>query len=358
MSRLYLRRKTWWCWGFDSKGKRWARSTKQHDKRAAERAARRIEIELADQAHDARPLALSKAVAELFAHLRKDKRSEVTIEIYESKAGHLARILGTSRDISKLTEADTLAYWTRRSSERVDASDPGPSPHTIQKELRVLVQALRYCKRAGLCKPVCEPGDLMPKELAQGRVYQPRERWLPRDTEYPRLLMALSADRRDYLVAFCFTGLRLSELYKVHAYHIDIERRELDADGTKTRRSKRIIPLSDEAFEVFARRAQARPEGPLFDDWGKLHRDVSAACRRAGIEKASPNDFRRSFCSWLALAGVPMLTASRLLGHASTKMVEQVYAQLSREAMHDAVAKLNKPKADPTVAAKRGRKRV
>jgi integrase len=348
MPRIYLRNKTWWCWGLDAKGKRWRRSTKQRDKRAAERAARRIEIELADQTHESRSLALSKAVECLIEHLDQQQRSKTTLQIYRQKAGHLVRILGARRDVSKMIEADTLEYWRVRSRERVDAEDPGPSAHTVQKELRVLVQAVRYCERAGLCTPVTQPGNLMPKELAQSRVYQPRERWLPRDTEYEALKGAMNTARRDYLVAFCFTGLRLGELYKIHAYHIDLVARELDADGTKTRRSKRIIPLSDEAFEVLARRAKERPTGPLFEEWGKLHRDMRAACKRAGIDPVSPNDLRRTFASWLAQAGVPMLTTARLLGHSSTKMVEQVYAQLSRDVLRDAVATLDRKPEEPS----------
>lgn len=346
MARLYIRDNVWWCWGYDAKGRRWRTSTKQRDKRAAERAARRIEIERADQTHETRKVTLSQAVAALFEHLEQQGRSKTTIEIYRAKAGHLVRVLGSRCDVTRLTEADSLTYWRTRSRERVDEDDAGPSPHSVQKELRVLVQALRYCQRAGLVDASINASNLMPKELAQSRVYHPRERWLPRDTEYEALRAAMSDFRRDYLVAFCFTGLRLGELYRIHAYHVDLEARELDADGTKTRRSKRVIPLSDEVFEVFERRAKERPQGPLFDEWGKLHRDMRAACKRAGIAPVSPNDLRRTFASWLAQAGVPMLTTARLMGHASTKMVEQVYAQLSRNVLREAIATLDRKPED------------
>ncbi len=339
-TRLYLRGRVWWTWGYDGSGKRWDASTKQRDRTAAERVALRFAVEKADQTHATRPLALETAVGKLIDHMELQKRSEVTVEIALSKAGHLTRLLGAKRNIAALTEADTLAYWRARQSEA------DPSPHSVQKELRILCQALRLCTRLKLCTPVTEPRYLMPSELSQTKVYIPRDRWLPRTPrdEYAELLLQLSSERRDYIVALCFTGVRLGELYKLHASHVNVAQAEIDVPGTKTAKSDRTVPLADDALAVLKRRAKARPTGPLFDDWGKLHRDVRSACKRAGIAPVSPNDMRRTFCSWLAIKGVPMLTASRLLGHASTKMVEQVYAQLDSGALRAGVDVLNEKK--------------
>lgn len=285
----------------------------------------------------------------LITHLEAQKRSPETIKMYLSRAGHLLRLLGLTCNVAALTEADTVGYWHRRAREF------DTSKHTVRLELRVLCQALRYCARVGMCTPKTAPGDLMPAELSQTKVYHPRERWLPR-AEYNALLMQLVANRRDYVVTFCNTGVRLGELERLEAVHVKVASKELDVPGRKTRRAVRTIPLSDDALEVLKRRAKARTEGPLFDVWGKLHRDLRAACKRAGIAAASPNDFRRTFCSWLAIKGVPMLTCSRLLGHASTKMVEQVYAQLDSGALRAGVDVLNEAKPVPA-KRKKGRGR-
>lgn len=351
--RIYLRGRIWWAWGYDASGKRWDVSTKQRDERAAERVALRLDREKADQTHSTRPLALEDAISKLIDHLEQvEKRSPVTIEIYLGRAGHLVRVFGSKRNIAALTEADALDYWERRSKE-------GASKHTARLELRVLCQALRFCARKGLCKPTTQPSDLMPTELAQTKVYVPKERWLPRKPrdEYSLLLMQLSAERRDYVVTLCNTGMRLGELYRLEARHVDAPTKgDLDVPGRKTRRAQREVPMQDDALEVLRRRAKAHPKGPLFPEWGKLHRDIKAACKRAGIAPASPNDFRRTFASWLAIAGVPMLTTARLLGHASTKMVEQVYAQLDRGALYEGVAVLNEPKKVPAKKPGKGRR--
>lgn len=341
--RIYLRGRVWWAWGYDASGKRWDASTKQRDERAAERVALRIDRTKADQTNSTRPLALEVAVGKLVDHMEAQKRSPVTIEITLSKAGHLTRVLGPKVNVAAMMPGDVVAYWHKR------AAESAPHKHTVQKEIRVLCQAVRYCARIGLCTPRTSPSDLMPKELSQTKVYKPRTRWLPRSPrdEYAELLLQLTAERRDYVVTFCHTGIRLGELYRLTAGHVDVGQRELDVPGTKTDASDRRVPLSSDALEVLKRRAKARPTGVLFDEWGKLHRDIRAACKRAGIAPVSPNDMRRTFCSWLANAGVPMLVASRLLGHASTKMVEQVYAQLARGPLRDAVDLLDAPKATP-----------
>ena len=38
---------------------------------------------------------------------------------------------------------------------------------------------------------------------------------------------------------------------------------------------------------------------------------------------------RHTFASWLVMEGADLLTVSRLMGHSSTKQVEQTYAHLS-----------------------------
>ncbi|HMJ14785.1 MAG TPA: tyrosine-type recombinase/integrase, partial [Polyangiaceae bacterium] len=58
------------------------------------------------------------------------------------------------------------------------------------------------------------------------------------------------------------------------------------------------------------------------------------------FDPVTPNDLRRTYASWLAQAGVPMLHAMKLMGHGSTQMLERVYAQLAPEHLKEAVALL------------------
>lgn len=186
-------------------------------------------------------------------------------------------------------------------------------------------------------------------------------------------------DRRDYVIVMCQTGARLKELHGIHADHVNLERRTLFIDGTKTKGARRTVPITDAVIEAFERRMKRFPRALLFPPWGKVQRDLYAACLRierrqnpaetrapkkssgtrrvqnpkgnpipksdrvrppVPFDPVTPNDLRRTYASWLAQAGVPMLHAMRLMGHGSTQMLERVYAHLTADNLRDAVALL------------------
>jgi hypothetical protein len=69
-------------------------------------------------------------------------------------------------------------------------------------------------------------------------------------------------------------------------------------------------------------------------------RDLPAACKRAGISRATPNDLRRTHATWLKQDGMDSAVVARLLGHRSTKMVDLVYGKLDEETLRRAVLTL------------------
>jgi integrase len=131
--------------------------------------------------------------------------------------------------------------------------------------------------------------------------------------------------------------------------------------------------LSTTAKTIFkAKLKTAEPGEPLFEYWarGSAERDLKAAWKRArrdALEKAkrkgrvltgwperiSFNDLRRTFCSAMTTAGVPMQHCAELMGHASSDMVQFVYARLAPDSLHAAVDML--PGLDVTAASNKPR---
>lgn len=195
----------------------------------------------------------------------------------------------------------------------------------------------------------------------------------------------LEADRRDYVVVMCQCGVRLGELHRLRAEHVDLRRKTLFIDGKKTGHSRRTVPLTDAAALALAERVKTSGRGPLFPTWKTVTRDLYAACLRIErrmnpqppkakrgsgsvlnpkghpvpkrererpanpFDPVTPNDLRRTYASWLAQAGVPILHAMKLMGHGSTKMLERVYAQLAPQHLHDAVAMLPRDVTAPVL---------
>ncbi|MDH5673703.1 MAG: site-specific integrase [Myxococcales bacterium] len=170
--------------------------------------------------------------------------------------------------------------------------------------------------------------------------YTPRERALSHP-EYLALYSALPPLRRPYLRAFCGLGVRDSELYRILPEHVDSDAKVVLVPGTKTEGAHRVLPPNAELMKLLCERADARDPGePLFEPWTNVRRDLAAACERAGIDRVTPNDLRRSFASWQAEQGVPELVTAALMGHSSSKMVRKVYARIGDQAKRDALAKL------------------
>src|SRR5213075_1395745 len=54
-------------------------------------------------------------------------------------------------------------------------------------------------------------------------------------------------------------------------------------------------------------------------------------CTRAGIERCSPNDLRRTYGRWMRIAAFPDEIIAPTMGHADTRMLERVYGKLTPE---------------------------
>lgn len=307
-----------WCRGRDVDGTPWRESTHQTDRGAAGIAARAIERRRllgTDQPENA------TTIAGALKLLEEDDatagRPPGTIEYHSTKGRHVSRLLGAALQLSKIDGPALKAYATSRIEE-------GAHRHTVAKEITVLRKAARL---AGV--PI--PAKLVPD---LGRFYTPRDRWLPVD-EYRKLLFTLPLNRRHWLIGFCHTGLRDKELRALEAPHVDFARRVLEVPGTKTEKSAREVPLSDDAMHMLEKLVAATPAGEkLFRGiTKKCFRDLmKRACKRAGIALVTPNDMRRTFCSWLANAGVSEGRAARYMGSSST-MVRRVYAQFAASTM-------------------------
>lgn len=331
----------------DLDGRLRQRSTRTKDKAVARQRARQFEREH-EAASRAPTITLEEALMELRDHKVRGERSVVTIEILECKGGHLLRLLGRHRMLDAITIRDTEQYLDKRKTE-------GASNHTIDKELSVLVQCLRRAQHLGLYHSA--PKAVWPSMLRD--TYTPRNRYYTRE-EFRRALLAMVPSRRDHFLVYCHTGLRHSELHAIEAQHVDHRLRRLHVPGTKTAAAGRVIDLTTEAYLALAARADEYPEGPLFPDvWhrSRIVKDLAKVHRRAGLAPArvkgepleppdprlpaSCNDFRRTFATWCADAGIAEMTVVRWLGHSSSRMIRKVYQQLSESRGREEVQRLD-----------------
>lgn len=138
------------------------------------------------------------------------------------------------------------------------------------------------------------------------------------------------------------TSMRLSEALTAKHSDVDFEAHFLHLRMTKNGKP-RSVPLSEEALEVIHALAKLRRNEYLFPgrSGGQMARPTRAfneMMRIAGIKGFHYQDIRRTSCSIAVNGGVPLLDASRLLGHSNTTVTQNHYAVLDAERLHAAAA--------------------
>lgn len=198
---------------------------------------------------------------------------------------------------------------------------------SVQRELATLTRAMRS---VGLKPPTLpELGDTSPK---------PQEPLNP--DELRRFVLAAKPEHKFVCIALPSLGIRVSEWNMIT--EIDLVRRMLFVDGTKTKRSKRWVPIPDELLELLEeKRARGEWKGWPRMDRNAISHIVRSTCKRAGIGQRSPNDLRGTYSTALALQGVSAAERAALQGN-SEQMQQRTYAQphLQPEALRGAVNKL------------------
>jgi len=322
-SSIYKRGEVFWASINLGDGRRRV-STRCTDRKAALAVLRRLEREQAGAVQPAAAAySVEAALGELVAH-GLTELSAGSRDYYERKTGPLNRILGTL-DVSAITRDRVQSYIEQRLAEQV-------KPHTVHKELVTLRKTLALAVERGML-PQVPP---FPKFRAR---YVARERHLTHE-EFAALLTKLPAKRRPHLWVACYTGARASELRGLTWADIDLAKGVVRLRGQKTARSDRRVPLHP-ALRAQLEHVPAKVRvGTVLEPWGKSLRDLALYCTKAGIDPVTWNDCRRTFASWMKEAGVDSAAVARLLGHATSALVDRVYGHLSDDALRRAIATL------------------
>jgi integrase len=164
------------------------------------------------------------------------------------------------------------------------------------------------------------------------------------DDEARRLVNATISTFRPMVQGALLTGARYSELANLEVRDFDRQARTVRLRETKAG-MHRDVYLSDEGFSLFDMatlgKAASKPifERPDGNKWSASQqaRPLAAACKAAGIERASFHDLRRTFGARLALQGVPMAVIAKALGHADERITQRHYAHLAKNYVADTI---------------------
>jgi integrase len=167
--------------------------------------------------------------------------------------------------------------------------------------------------------------------------------------EVKRLLQACRESTNPYLytivVLALSTGMRKSEIMHLTWRMVDLINGRIVLAHTKNK-ERRALPLQGEAKKLLVALSEEKEheDDLLFSGRGDrpiyLQRDWKAALIKAEIEAFHFHDLRHTAASYLAMAGVDMLTIADILGHKTLSMVKR-YAHLSDGHKSNALERLD-----------------
>jgi integrase len=220
-----------------------------------------------------------------------------------------------------------------------------PSDRTVDQYLESSRAFLKWCVASGYLPE--DPLASVRKVRRPKRVR--RRRAFSRD-ELRALLNVAGSRSPAYRIA-ALTGLRKDELRQLQWRDCRLDQTrpciELRPEANKSRREDRVPLNSGAAVELIALRPRDfDPLGPVFPSvptLDTLQRDL----RKAGIayrdaegRQADFHSLRYTFCTFLALANVPIRTAMELMRHKDPRLTLQIYTDAGQLDLDEAVSRL------------------
>jgi integrase len=331
MASVYKRGPTWWV-RFQFEGEHVRRSARTTNKRQAEAFLRNLMAEYAERARNGdKPRHLLRDVVERFF-------AETTIKpgtrrTYTSNSRNWIAACGHLH----LDEIDRKVIASFISERKKS----GVTDTTIRRDIAFLGTMISMAIGWGWIDT--NPVTAMSKKFL--RESPPRTRFLTR-TEFKRLHAVAHADLKPIITLAVETGMRKEEMLGLTMDSLDLRRREVHLQETKTN-SPRRVPLSDKAIETITD-LLAKPNRPtsryLFckPDGSRMlcnKKGFKAACERAGIVNFRFHDLRHTFASWWVQGGGDLYKLSRVLGHRTLQMTAR-YGHLRTDDLHEEIDRI------------------
>jgi integrase len=251
---------------------------------------------------------------------------------------NLVNHFGADFDLHVLTSTEQLVQYA--SAARKDRAGT-----TVRMEIGVLGAAMRAL---GLSRPP------VPKLRSDSKPQEPLT-----EEEQRRVLLAATPRHKLTVLLLLTLGPRRKEVARL-CTDVDWEARTMRIAGTKTVKSDRVVPIPDELFEhMLQLRAAGKWEGFPRVSPSLIGKMVRQLCKRAGIPRRSPNDFRGTASQRMRQGGVDAEVRAAVQGN-SARMQEATYTQTSKlvDVMRGAVnapkrltASVKCPSADGGTAA-------
>ncbi len=344
-------KKTRWNYGI---GAIYVRKTKQGKERwyidyRDEEGKRIQKVVKKAQSREEAMLALQKAVSDVFSREHDIKPKQKKVKFQEFADLYLENYAKSNKRSWKTDEYYLKGIKEFLNNLYLDEVTPlhiekykaerlkqGVQPSTVNRCLAILKKMFNLA---------VEWGFLENNQIGKVKLFSEKdnrkERILTKEEEI-RLLKASSEHLKTILIVALNAGMRLGEILSLPWSQIDLSRKTIRVEKTKSGRIRIININSNLLDELLKLKKRSGDCVHLFINprTGKPLTTVKtafkAACRRAGVQGLRFHDLRHTFASRLIEKGADIITVKDLLGHSSVKITER-YTHSQKEQKKKAV---------------------
>lgn len=219
---------------------------------------------------------------------------------------------------------------------RVERLKMGVSKSTINRETTILKKMLNLALDWGLTdqNPVIKVRLFSEKGTEKERILS--------DEEEVKLLARCPGYLRPIVITALNTGMRRGEILNLRWRNVDLKKRLVKVEQTKSGTS-RVIPINGCLYNelVKAKEASGKAEH-LFPNpetglpYTQVRKGFKNACQKAGVKELRFHDLRHTFATRLIESGADIITVRDLLGHFSVR-VTQRYTHPGQDKKREAV---------------------
>lgn len=277
-----------------------------------------------------------------------DAREDLKSSSKAARRHATARVRRTWPGFDELEPKDitptSVVEWTSRLKRDGTAFTPpgatstlkGNSPTAVNTAIDALRRILDMAVKRGLL--YTNPARI---ELAEGRL---KKRIVPKIVQLPKLadFAALFAEVEagsgaggwgleiaDFCRFLAYSGFRKGEAAAVQWSHVNWQKSQITAPGTKTDTSLRVLPIFPPLAELLTKIRQRRtltaptavegvPHLPSADRIFRVseaQESITRACAKLGLPRLTHHDFRHAFATVAIEVGTDIPTVARWLGH-------------------------------------------
>jgi excisionase family DNA binding protein len=212
----------------------------------------------------------------------------------------------------------------------------GVSRSTVNRETTLLKKMLNLAIDWGLTErnPVLKVRLFSEKGAAKERILF--------EEEEVKLLAQCPDYLRPIVITALNTGMRRGEILNLRWRNVDLKRRLIKVDNTKSGAS-RIIPVNGSLYSELVKVKDGSGKAEyVFSNletglpYTQVRKSFKNSCRKAGVKELRFHDLRHTFATRLIESGADLITVRDLLGHFSVR-VTQRYTHPNQDRKKEAV---------------------